>query len=94
MSSISKKINAKRLDGVTESVWNDFVKLSIEYNPLNLGQGFPDFAAPEVVTRALSQATTSDNTFLNQYTRGFVCIMKLFVVIFHQNEFIFQLVVF
>ncbi|XP_027199108.1 kynurenine aminotransferase isoform X2 [Dermatophagoides pteronyssinus] len=71
MSSIAKKINAKRLDGVTESVWNDFVKLAIEYKPLNLGQGFPDFAAPEVVTHALAQATTSDNVFLNQYTRGF-----------------------
>lgn len=77
MSSIAKKINAKRLDGVTESVWNDFVKLAIEYKPLNLGQGFPDFAAPEVVTHALAQATTSDNVFLNQYTRGFVCILKL-----------------
>lgn len=72
MSSISKKISAHRLDGMAESVWNDFVKLAIQYKPINLGQGFPDFAAPEVVTQALAQATTSDNIFLNQYTRGFV----------------------
>ncbi|XP_046910484.1 kynurenine aminotransferase isoform X2 [Dermatophagoides farinae] len=71
MSSISKKISARRLDGMAESVWNDFVKLAIQYKPINLGQGFPDFAAPEVVTQALAQATTSDNIFLNQYTRGF-----------------------
>ena len=31
-----------------------------------------DFAAPDHVTRALSEATLSENILLNQYTRGFV----------------------
>lgn len=44
----------------------------MEHNPVNLGQGFPDFAPPSHVTSALAQATTSTtNVNLNQYTRGF-----------------------
>ncbi|CAM6032120.1 unnamed protein product, partial [Sphagnum compactum] len=39
--------------------------------PLNLGQGFPDFAAPLHVCKALSDAVMSENVLLNQYTRGF-----------------------
>lgn len=49
----------------------EFIQLALEYNPVNLGQGFPDFAPPESVTKALAEAVTGDNVALNQYTRGF-----------------------
>ena len=37
---------------------------------MNLGQGFPDYAPPSYVTKALSDVATG-NHLLNQYTRGF-----------------------
>ena len=46
--------------------------MAAEYKSLDLGQGFPDFAAPQHVSDALIQATKSENVSLNQYTRGFV----------------------
>lgn len=52
----------------------EYIQLALKYKPLNLGQGFPDFHAPENVTKALAATTTSDNPLLNQYTRGFVSI--------------------
>lgn len=52
----------------------EYNQLALKYKPLNLGQGFPDFYAPENITKALAAATTSDNPLLNQYTRGFVSI--------------------
>lgn len=62
---------ADRLKGMSESVWVEFIQLALDYKPVNLGQGFPDFAAPEHVTKALSDAASSPNVLLNQYTRGF-----------------------
>lgn len=50
----------------------EYIQLALKYNPLNLGQGFPDFDAPENVRKALADAVLSDNYLLNQYTRGFV----------------------
>ncbi|KAF8796005.1 Kynurenine--oxoglutarate transaminase 3 like protein [Argiope bruennichi] len=62
---------AKRLQGMQESVWVEFIQLALDYKPVNLGQGFPDFAAPDHVAKALSDAVLSPNVLLNQYTRGF-----------------------
>lgn len=50
----------------------EYIQLALEHKPLNLGQGFPDFAAPEHVTKALADVATSDNVLIHQYTRGFV----------------------
>lgn len=61
-----------RLKGNEKSVWVEYIQLALKYKPMvNLGQGFPDFHAPENVTKALADTTTSDNPLLNQYTRGF-----------------------
>jgi kynurenine--oxoglutarate transaminase/cysteine-S-conjugate beta-lyase/glutamine--phenylpyruvate transaminase len=54
----------------------EFIQLALDYKPLNLGQGFPDFAAPLHVCKALSDAVMSENVLLNQYTRGFVRILN------------------
>ncbi|RWS07400.1 Kynurenine--oxoglutarate transaminase 3-like protein [Dinothrombium tinctorium] len=71
-STVSKsQIIADRIKDEKPSVWVEFIQLAIDYKPLNLGQGFPDFAAPEHITKALSDTALSENPLLNQYTRGF-----------------------
>jgi len=51
-----------------ESIWVEFVGLTIKNQALNLGQGFPNFFPPSHVIEKLSQ--TGDKYLLNQYTRG------------------------
>ena len=48
----------------TESVIREMTRLAIENNAINLSQGFPDFAAPEVLKNAASDAIFAD---VNQY---------------------------
>lgn len=54
----------------------EYIALSLKYKPLNLGQGFPDFHAPENVRKALSNVVVGENPLINQYTRGFVSIIE------------------
>ncbi|XP_076302425.1 kynurenine aminotransferase-like [Lasioglossum baleicum] len=61
----------ERFKGNEKSIWVEYTQLALKYKPLNLGQGFPDFYAPENITKALAAVTTSNNPLLNQYTRGF-----------------------
>uniref|UniRef100_T1H2Q0 Aminotransferase class I/classII large domain-containing protein n=1 Tax=Megaselia scalaris TaxID=36166 RepID=T1H2Q0_MEGSC len=70
-STSSKFCLPQRLQGSAESVWNEYITLAMKYQPLNLGQGFPDFHAPENVTKALARVAQSENPLLQQYTRGF-----------------------
>lgn len=51
------------------------MQLSVKYQPLNLGQGYADFPAPQYITDALAATTTSPNCLLNQYTRVFVSVI-------------------
>lgn len=44
----------------------------MKHKPLNLGQGFPDFAPPDHITEALAATAKGDNILLHQYTRGYV----------------------
>ena len=39
--------------GLEKNVWVDFVKIALEYQPLNLGQGLPDDLVPEYVVQSL-----------------------------------------
>jgi len=48
----------------TESVIREMTRQAIRYNAVNLAQGFPDFAAPEIIKRAAQDAIAAD---LNQY---------------------------
>lgn len=74
MSTIETKfILPKRYTGSEKSVWNEYVELAAKYKPLNLGQGFPDYPAPNYVTEALKHvaSTAESQPLLHQYTRGF-----------------------
>lgn len=52
----------------------EYSDLARKYKPLNLGQGEPDFGAPEVLSDALKRVANYDNSLIHQYTRGFVSI--------------------
>lgn len=71
VESRSVPVAANRIINEPESVWVEFIQLAIDYKPLNLGQGFPDFAAPVHVTSSLAKATNGSQYLLNQYTRSF-----------------------
>ncbi|KAK6641672.1 hypothetical protein RUM44_013387 [Polyplax serrata] len=73
---MSSEINKKfclpeRFKGSEKSVWVEYIQLATEHKPLNLGQGFPDFAPPDYIIKALTDTSTASNVLLNQYTRGF-----------------------
>ncbi|XP_071053704.1 kynurenine aminotransferase-like [Onthophagus taurus] len=60
-----------RFCGFGKSVWDEYNRLAIDYKPLNLGMGFPNFHPPEEITKALFEVANSPNTNLHQYTRGY-----------------------
>ena len=62
---------AKKYHGLEKNVWVEFVKIALEYQPLNLGQGLPDDLVPNYVIDSLSQVLKDPNASLQQYTRGF-----------------------
>lgn len=49
---------ADRIKNEPESVWVEFVQLALDHKPLDLGQGFPDFAPPQYLVEALHNATS------------------------------------
>ena len=58
---------ASRVQGFGATVFAEFTALAIEHGAVNLGQGFPNFAAPDFIKSAATSAIDSD---LNQYARG------------------------
>jgi len=60
---IKNRISQKSLS-LTESVIREMSREAAKYGAVNLGQGFPDFAAPEAVKQAAMQAIADDH---NQY---------------------------
>lgn len=61
----------QRFHSNAPSVWTEYIQLAADYQPLNLGQGFTDYAVPAFIRDALTAAATSANPLMNQYTRGF-----------------------
>ena len=55
---------AKRTHGFTESVIREMTRVAQEHGAINLAQGFPDFAAPDVLKDAAAAAIHAD---INQY---------------------------
>lgn len=58
---------AKRLEPFGETVFATWSRLAIEHNAINLGQGFPDFDAPDFVKEAAIKAIRDGE---NQYSRS------------------------
>jgi aspartate/methionine/tyrosine aminotransferase len=59
-----KMRTAKRTHGFTESVIREMTRVANEHGAINLAQGFPDFAAPDVLKEAAAAAIFAD---INQY---------------------------
>ncbi len=60
-------VPAQRVQGFGETVFAEFTALALETGAINLGQGFPDFAAPDFIKQAAQDAIAAN---LNQYTRS------------------------
>ena len=58
---------AKRLEQFGETVFATWSRIAVENNAINLGQGFPDFDAPEFVKEAAIKAIRDGE---NQYSRS------------------------
>jgi aspartate/methionine/tyrosine aminotransferase len=58
------RFQSSRTENFTESVIREMSRLAIQYNAVNLAQGFPDFPAPEIIKEAARVAITDD---FNQY---------------------------
>ena len=54
-----------RAAGLNESVIREMSRLAIQHRAVNLAQGFPDFAAPEILKQAACDAINAD---INQYS--------------------------
>ena len=61
---MSRRSGSQKTAQFTESVIREMTRLSNEHGAVNLSQGFPDFAAPEAVKTAASDAIAAD---INQY---------------------------
>lgn len=63
-SNLSKNRISKKASSFTESVIREMTREAIKYGAVNLGQGFPDFNAPEDIKLAAQKAIADDK---NQY---------------------------
>src|SRR5262245_203289 len=59
-----KRFISEKTERFGESVIREMTRQAMEYDAINLAQGFPDFAAPEELKRAAQKAIADD---LNQY---------------------------
>jgi aminotransferase len=59
-----KKPISQKATRFTESVIREMTRLAMMHNAVNLSQGFPDFAAPDVLKKAAMDAVAND---VNQY---------------------------
>ncbi|MCB8983872.1 MAG: aminotransferase class I/II-fold pyridoxal phosphate-dependent enzyme [Ardenticatenaceae bacterium] len=58
---------AQRVRGFGTTIFQEMTELANAHNAVNLGQGFPDFAAPDFVKAAAQAAIAAD---VNQYAPG------------------------
>lgn len=63
MSNMKERVSFKAA-GMKESVIREMTREAIAHGAVNLGQGFPDFAAPDDIKRAAMDAIAADH---NQY---------------------------
>lgn len=63
-TQISKNRISQKAASFTESVIREMSREAVKYGAVNLGQGFPDWAAPEDIKRKAQEAIAADH---NQY---------------------------
>jgi aspartate/methionine/tyrosine aminotransferase len=63
-TDIARRMLSAKAEKFTESVIREMTRLALKHKAVNLSQGFPDFAAPEVIKEAARQAISDD---INQY---------------------------
>src|SRR5580704_7035606 len=61
---MGRQIGARRIAGIGPSIFTEITALAVEHGAANLGQGFPDFAAPDFVKEAAARHIGEDR---NQY---------------------------
>src|SRR5277367_6653059 len=64
-ATTQKSFHSERTARFTESVIREMTRLAIQFDAVNLAQGFPDFAAPVDLKRAAIEAIEADH---NQYS--------------------------
>ncbi|MDX2212643.1 MAG: aminotransferase class I/II-fold pyridoxal phosphate-dependent enzyme [Oculatellaceae cyanobacterium bins.114] len=64
MTHLEKKKTSAKVDQFTESVIREMTRVALQYQAVNLAQGFPDFACPPELKQAAYEAIAQD---VNQY---------------------------
>jgi aspartate/methionine/tyrosine aminotransferase len=64
ISANPKHFLSDKVEHFTESVIREMTRQAMQYNAVNLAQGFPDFSAPAEIKRAAQEAIAAD---VNQY---------------------------
>jgi aspartate/methionine/tyrosine aminotransferase len=64
VSTHPKHFLSDKVEHFTESVIREMTRQAMQYNAVNLAQGFPDFSAPAEIKRAAQDAIAAD---VNQY---------------------------
>ena len=64
VSAHPKHFLSDKVEHFTESVIRDMTRQAMQYNAVNLAQGFPDFSAPAEIKQAAQRAIAED---VNQY---------------------------
>ena len=59
-----RPVLAQRVAGFGTSIFSEMTALAVRHQAVNLGQGFPDFAAPDFVKQAAADAIAAN---MNQY---------------------------
>ena len=57
---VSKRRISRKAASFTESVIREMTREAIKYGAVNLGQGFPDWAAPEDIKKKAMEAIEAD----------------------------------
>src|SRR5947209_20557901 len=64
VAAAARRMLSAKAEQFTESVIREMTRLAMQYDAVNLAQGYPDFAAPAGVKEAARQAISDD---INQY---------------------------
>ena len=73
-----------RLQGFGTTIFSEMTALALAHGAVNLGQGAPDFAAPDVIKEAAIRAITDDR---NQYAPGIGVADLRQAIAEHQQRF-------